>query len=265
MSPTGAVARLTGVRVRLGGRDVLGPIDWTVGAGDRWVVVGPNGSGKTTLVRLLGGWLHPTAGSAELLGHRLGRVDLRRLRPRIGLASAAVARMLRPDLAARDVVMTARFAALEPWWHRYDQADRDRAEGLLRRAGVAHLADQAFGLLSEGERQQVLLARMLMAGPELVLLDEPAAGRDLAARERLVATLAGLAAEPAVPAMVFVTHHVEEIPPGFGSALVLSAGQTVASGAIEGALTAASLTAAFGLPITLGRDHQRWSARARLD
>jgi iron complex transport system ATP-binding protein len=265
VSPTGAVACLAGVRVHLGGRDVLGPIDWTVRAGDRWVVVGPNGSGKTTLVRLLAGWLHPTAGSAELLGHRLGQVDLRRLRPRIGLASAAVARMLRPDLAARDVVMTARFAALEPWWHHYDGADRDRAEGLLRRAGVAHLADQAFGRLSEGERQQVLLARMLMAGPELVLLDEPAAGLDLAARERLVATLAGLGADPAIPAMVFVTHHVEEIPPGFGSALVLSGGQAVASGAIEEALTAASLTAAFGLPIAVSRHHERWSARARLE
>ena len=264
MATDRAAVVLDGVTVRRGDRTVLGPLDWRVERGDRWVVLGPNGSGKTTLVQLLSGYLHPTTGTARLLGERLGRVDVRKLRPRIGLASAAVAKMLRGDVAAADVVLTARFGALEPWWHTYSSADRARASSLLTLAGVDHLATQTFASLSEGERQQVLLARMLMAQPELLLLDEPAAGLDLGARERLVAALAALAADAATPAIVFVTHHVEEIPPGFGSCMLLRAGRSVARGPTAATLTAPALSEAFGVTVALDRRDDRFTARAVL-
>src|SRR5579871_1444008 len=211
----------------------LDGVDWTVGAGERWVVLGPNGSGKTTLLQLAGGHLHPTVGSVAILGQRVGRVDLRLLRTRIGLVSAAVTRSLRPGVAAVDVVMTGRYAALETWWQEYTDDDRHRARGLLEQAGFGHVADRAFGVISEGERQQVLLARALMGHPELILLDEPAAGLDVGGRERLVRSLARLAGDPHTPPMVFVTHHVEEIPPAFTSALLLRNGHLVASGPID--------------------------------
>lgn len=241
---------------------VLRQVDWVVAAGERWVVLGPNGSGKTTMIQLASGYLHPTRGTVDLLGHRLGRVDVRRLRQRIGVVSAALAKMLVPDVPAVDVVLAARHAALEPWWHTYDEGDRRRALDLLAGAGFAGVADRPFGVLSEGERQQVLLARTLMADPELLLLDEPAAGLDVAGRERLVGRLATLAASPAAPPLILVTHHVEEVPPGFTHALLLRDGQVVASGTIEETLNAANLSKTFDL--TLAVDHQdgRWYCRA---
>ncbi|HEX2849386.1 MAG TPA: ATP-binding cassette domain-containing protein [Acidimicrobiales bacterium] len=260
--PADPTVRFDAVSVRRGGPLVLRDVDWEVRPHERWVVIGPNGSGKTTLLQLVAGYLHPTAGTVEVLGAPLGRVDVRALRTRIGISSAAVAKMLRPDLAAVDVVMTAKNAALEPWWHHYTAADRARAVDLLARAGLADAVDRPFGVLSEGERQQVLLARTLMAEVELLIFDEPAAGLDLGARERLVARLDEVARDPVSPPALFVTHHVEEIPPSFTSALVLRRGEVVASGPIDDTITSAALSDAFELSVRVSRVEGRFLARA---
>jgi iron complex transport system ATP-binding protein len=249
------------VDVVRGVTEVLHDVSWDVGTGERWAVLGPNGSGKTTMLQLASAYLHPTRGTVEVLGHRLGQVDVRKLRERIGVVSAAVAKMLVPSVSARDVVMSARYAALEPWWHTYDDADRRRAEELLSRAGFLAIAERPFGVLSEGERQQVLLARTLMAEPDLLLLDEPAAGLDIAGRERLVSRLAELAADAQSPPMVLVTHHVEEIPATFSHLLLLRQGAVVAAGPIATVLTSANLSACFGLPLQVDGSGGRWTAK----
>ena len=204
--------QVEGVTIVRDGRALLADIDWTVAAGERWVVIGPNGSGKTTLLQIAGARLHPSRGSVEILGERLGASDWRGVRARVGFVSGSVVRSLRPSLDALDIVVTGKHGALEPWWHTYTAEDRARALELMALTGVAALADRPFGVISEGERQQVLLARMLMGEPGLLLLDEPFAGLDLGARERLLGRLAGLAADPATPPIILVTHHVEEIP-----------------------------------------------------
>jgi len=262
VEPAPPALRFVAVDLERDGQCVLTGIDLEVGPGERWAVLGPNGSGKTTLFQLASGYLHPTRGRVEILGHRLGAVDVRRLRTRIGLVSAAVAKRLEPGLSAADVVMSARHGALEPWWHTYGEADRQRARDLLGAAGFAHLAERGFGVLSEGERQQVLLARCLMASPELLLLDEPAAGLDLGGRERLVGRLAALAADPTAPTTVLVTHHVEEIPPGFDHVALLRWGRLVAAGPTHETLCSETLTAAFGLPLEVAEAAGRFSARA---
>ncbi len=208
---------------------LLHDITWTVQAGERWALLGPNGSGKTTLLRVAGSALWPTRGTVHILGERLGKVDMRLLRQRIAVVSAAVTRALRPTLSAIDVVLTGRHAALETWWNEYTDDDRAEADRLLHEAGFGGDAfdQRPFGLLSEGERQQVLLARALMGSPELVLMDEPAAGLDLGARERLIGRLAALAEDPAVPPLVLVTHHAEEIPPGVTPCRALARGSHV--------------------------------------
>ena len=251
------------VSVRIDGRTVLSDLSWAVEDGQRWVVLGPNGSGKTTLLRVASLYLHPTAGSVRVLGQTVGRLDVRALRPRIGLASAALANQVRPQVSARDAVMTARFGALEAWWHVYDDADRARAEALLDRFGVGGHADQAFGTLSSGVRQRVQLARTLMTDPDLVLLDEPTAGLDLGGREDLLGRLAGLARDPSTPPLVLVTHHVDEIPEGFTHALVLAAGRVVALGPIQEVITGSVLGDAFGLDLEVEHRGGRWTARAR--
>lgn len=244
------------------GTRVLGPIDWEVGAGQRWVVLGPNGSGKTTLIRIASLWLAPSQGEVEVLGRLRGRTDVRRLRARIGLTSGAVADMLRVDLTALDAVMTAANAALEPWWHRYDDRDRDRARAALDRVGAGGLAGRRFGTLSSGERQRVLLARALAVDPGAVILDEPMAGLDLGGREELIGALARLAADLSAPPIVLITHHVEEIPDGFTHGLLLRDGRALARGRIDEVLTGAALSECFGMPLSLERHRGRWTARA---
>jgi iron complex transport system ATP-binding protein len=263
MTDHAAILCFDGVDLDRLGVPVLRGVNLEVGPGQRWVVLGPNGSGKTTMVTMAAGYLHPTRGQVVVLGERLGRVDVRRLRERIGLVSASVAKALEPSLTAAEIVLAARHGALEPWWHSYDPAERARAHGLLDAAGFGHIASRPWRALSEGERQQVLLARSLMASPSLLLLDEPAAGLDIAGRERLVARLAGLATEVDAPPTVLVTHHVEEVPPGFTHALVLRAGEVVASGPLEEALRGPTLSAAYGMELRVERTGQRWSCRAR--
>lgn len=244
------------------GTTALAGLDWAVAQGERWVVLGPNGCGKTTIIQLASGYLHPTSGTVEVLGERLGRVDVRRLRTRIGLASAALGKQLRPAVTALEVVMAGRHAALETWWHEYTQPDRDKAARLLGSAGFGHVAERPFGVLSEGERQQVQLARTLMNEPELVLLDEPAAGLDMGARELLVRRLGELAGDPSVPAVVFVTHHVEEVPEQFTHALLLRAGRVVKAGRLDESLTSESLSEAFAMALELRRLDGRYTCRA---
>jgi iron complex transport system ATP-binding protein len=248
--------------VRRAGRTILGPIDWTIRRGERWVVIGANGSGKTTLLSVVGLTLWPTAGTVDVLGARYGRVDSREVRRRIGAAGSAVEHALRDDLTPIDLVMTARHAATEPWWHVFNDDDRARAGGLLDRLGVGAVADHPFGTLSAGERRRSSIARALMPDPDLLLLDEPAASLDLGARETLLRDLSILAREPRPAAIVLVTHHVEEIPPGFSHALVLGAGSVVAGGPLGEVLTDDVLTRAFRLPIAV--EHREGRAWARL-
>jgi len=261
--PPGPTLRFESVGLRRGDRAVLVDITWSVDAHERWVILGPNGSGKTTLLQLATGHLHPSSGTVDILGERLGRVDVRHLRTRIGLVSGAVTRLLRPALTAQEVVVTGRHAALEPWWHDYTSDDHERARELLARGGLAEAADRAFGVLSEGERQQVLLARAVMGNPELLVFDEPAAGLDLGARERLLRRMEEVALDPTSPPSVFVTHHVEEIPPGFGHALLLRNGRAIASGSVGTTIDDANLSETFGLPVTVEANEGRYTARAR--
>jgi len=244
------------------GAPILQSVDWTVESGQRWVIVGPNGSGKTSLLRLAGAERRPTSGSVRVLGQVLGRTDMRRLRARIGVTSAAVADILRPTITAHDAVLSARHGALETWWHEYSPADHERAESVLVQAGCAGFGGRPLTTLSQGERQKVLIARALMAEPALLLLDEPAAGLDLAAREDLVAVMEGIATNRGAPTLVLVTHHVEEAPRGITHALVLSGGRVVSAGPISRTLTSRALTRAYGLPVRLSCDDGRWTARA---
>ena len=257
-----AVAELAGVSVVRGGATLLEGIDWTVDETDRWVIVGPNGAGKTTLLQILAAQLHPTAGKVGLLGEYLGSVDVFELRPRIGLTSAALADRLPRSEKVSDVVVSASYAVLGRWREEYDALDHRRAKGLLDELGIGQLAQRTFGTLSEGERKRVQIARALMTDPELMLLDEPAAGLDLSGREQLVRSLADIAAGSSAPAIVLVTHHVEEIPPGFTHVLLLRQGRVVAAGPLEETLTSQALTDTFGLPLQLDRHDRRYTARA---
>ena len=249
---------LEAVTVRRGGNTMIANVSWRVRPGENWVLLGHNGSGKTTLLRVTSLYLHPTQGTVRVLGETFGRTDVRTLRTRIGVTSQALADQLRGDLDALDVVVTGKYAALEPWWHTYTDEDRDKARFELARVGVAHLGERRFGTLSAGERQRVQLARTLMADPELLLLDEPSAGLDLPGREDLVHRLSDLAVDPSAPPIVMVTHHTEEIPNSFSHAMLLSGGRVIAAGPIDEVVTAESLSACFGLPLNLERRDGRW-------
>jgi len=255
-----AVVELADVSVIRGEARLVEGIDWVVDETDRWVVIGPNGAGKTTLLQILAAQLHPTSGLAAVLGELLGAVDVFERGSRS--TSAALADRLPRSEKVSDVVVSASYAVLGRWREEYDETDHARANALLKELGIDQLADRTFGTLSEGERKRVQIARALMTDPELMLLDEPAAGLDLAGREQLVRSLGTIATTPGSPTMVLVTHHVEEIPPGITHALLLRAGRVVASGPIGEALTSETLTEAFGLPLVLERNGGRYAARA---
>ncbi len=252
---------LTDASVVIDRRTVLHQLSWEIEVDQHWVIVGPNGSGKSTLIRLAGLQLHPSAGSLHLLGHELGRVDVRPLRAKIGLASAGLASQLRGRLTAEEIVRCGRTGALEPWWHTYTDADTTAALTALGRVGLDGFSERTFATLSSGERQRVLMARALVNEPALLLLDEPTAGLDLGGREQLVATLMGLAETG--PSTVLVTHHVEDIPPTSTHVLAINDGRVVARGPIGPTLTAEVMSQTFSMPIELSRTDGRYTARAQ--
>lgn len=250
------------VVVRRNARDIVDRLDWTVSDDQRWVILGPNGAGKTTVLQLADTLMHPTAGVVTILGERLGRTDVFELRPRIGFASSAMARRVPPEETVINVVLTAAYSVLGRWREDYEDIDERRALRVLAEWKLDHLADRTFGTLSDGEQKRVQIARAVMTDPELLLLDEPTASLDLGAREELLSLLGGYASAPTTPAMIMVTHHVEEIPVGFTHVLLLAEGRAVAAGPINETLTAEALTETFGVPIHLTHDAGRYAARA---
>ena len=255
------VVHMSQVSVRRGHTTLLDAVDWSVELDERWVILGPNGAGKTTLLRIAAAELHPTTGRVHVLGEQLGRTDVFELRTRIGLSSATLGGRIPGDEKVLDVVVSAGYAVLGRWREAYESLDTNRATELLHAMGVAQLADRLYGTLSEGERKRTLIARALMTDPEMLLLDEPAAGLDLGGREDLVSRLTALAMDPDAPATVLVTHHVEEIPPGFTHAMLLREGRVVAQGLLDDVLTAAHLSDTFGQPLLLERSGGRYFAR----
>lgn len=242
---------------------MLDNVDWQVKEGQRWVVLGPNGAGKTTLLQIAGARMHPTTGVAGILEEVLGAVDVFELRPRIGLASAALANQIPEHEKVLNVVVTAAYGVTGRWREEYERDDERRAFRLLEAWGMSTFLNRPFASLSEGERKRVQIARALMSDPELLLLDEPAAGLDLAGREDLVRRLSELAADPDAPALVLVTHHLEEVPPGFTHALLLRDGEVVAQGPLAEVLTEENLSDTFGLPLSVASNAGRYSATAR--
>jgi iron complex transport system ATP-binding protein len=258
------VAAVDEVSVRRGDATLLQSINWTIRSGERWVVVGANGAGKSTLLQVLAGAVAPTAGAVSVLGEALSEADLDELLPRVGWASSALADVIPPDEVVLDVVLTAALASLHRGSETYDDADVERARDLLGQVGCRRLVDRRFASLSEGERKRVQLARAVMTDPEILLLDEPAAGLDLGGREALLRLLGRLALDPDAPVQVLVSHHVEEIPEGFTHALLIREGSVVAAGPIESALTSATLSQTFGLPLRVLAHRGRWTARAAM-
>ena len=238
------------------GSPMVGPLDLRMERGQRWALLGPNGSGKTSLLLLAGARRQPIRGAVSVLGERMGEVDVRVLRRRIGHVSHRLADSMRPGMPVTEAVLTGARGALDSWLTEFSEDERARAAQLLADVGCAELADRTVGTLSQGERARVLLARALMARPELLLLDEPAAGLDLPAREALVAALeAGEAST-----LVLATHHLEELPPSITHAALLRAGGLVAAGPVGDVLRAAPLSACFGLDLSVERRNGRWSA-----
>jgi len=244
------------------GNTILDSVNWQVDSDQRWVILGPNGAGKTTLLQIAAAAMHPTSGTAEVLQEALGKVDVFELRPMIGFASTAMARRIPRDETVLDVVLTAAYSVTGRWNEEYEGIDTRRAERVLKEWGLEGFAERRFGSLSDGEQKRVQIARSVMTDPELLLLDEPAASLDLGAREELVGLLGGYAASPSSPAIVMVTHHVEEIPAGFTHALLLADGKIVASGPLDEALTSETLTETFGMTIELTERDSRFAARA---
>lgn len=257
------VLELRDVTVRRGERVILGPLTFAIRPDERWVILGPNGAGKSTLLQILATRIFPTSGTAHLLEKEMGKCDLSELRTQIGICGALISEDIPADEVVRDVVLTAAYAILGRWNEAYDLWDESRAVALLTTFGVRDLADRKYGTLSEGERKRVQISRALMADPELLLLDEPAAGLDLAGREDLLKRFSIFANDPLAPASILVTHHIEEIPTGTTHALILKDGKIAVSGPIEQVITSEHISAIFELPITVVREGQRYFARSQ--
>lgn len=255
-----AVVNMTDVDLVRGTKNLLEQVSWTVQDSERWVVLGPNGAGKSTLLSIAAARLHPTRGAVEILDETLGRVDVFELRPRIGLTSAPLADQIPARETVFDTVVTAAWGVAGRWRERYEQTDEDRAHQLIKDWDLQRLIDRKFGSLSSGEKKRVLIARALMTDPELLLLDEPAAGLDVAGREDLVERLDQLAASENAPAVVMVTHHLEEVPPGFTHALLLREGSVVAAGPVGEVMTPQALSETYGMPLKLVRVGKRFAA-----
>ncbi|MEV7608798.1 ABC transporter ATP-binding protein [Microbacterium sp. NPDC089320] len=252
----------TDVVVRREGRNIIDHVTWQVDDDQRWVILGPNGAGKTTLLQLADTLMHPTSGTVTVLGETLGRTDVFELRPRIGFASSAMAKRVPREETVLNTVLTAAYSVLGRWNESYEDIDERRALRVLGDWRLDHLADRTFGTLSDGEQKRVQIARAVMTDPELLLLDEPTASLDLGSREELLALLSGYASSPTTPAMLMVTHHVEEIPVGFTHVLLMREGRIVAAGPVAETLTADALTETFGMPIVLSSEEGRYAARA---
>lgn len=257
------VLRFSDVTYVRNGRPILGGVNWEVDEADRWVILGPNGAGKTTMMRLATANDYPTTGSVDVLEQRLGTFDIWELRNRLGFASSATARRIPANETIRNLVLTAAYGVEGRWNEAYDEMDVRQADRILAEWQLTALADHAFGTLSDGERKRAMIARAVMTDPEMLLLDEPSASLDLGARERLLQMLSGFAQSPSSPAMIMVTHHVEEIPPGFTHVLLLRDGLVQASGPIGDTLTAENLGASFGMEFELTEQDGRYSAIAR--
>ncbi|MFG2142043.1 ABC transporter ATP-binding protein [Streptomyces sp. NPDC048650] len=255
------VLELVDVSVVREGRALVEQVSWSVKEGERWVILGPNGAGKTTLLNVASSYLFPSAGSAAVLGEKLGRVDVFDLRPRIGIAGIALADKLPRSQTVLETVLTAAYGMTATWQENYEEVDEVRARAFLDRLGMTEYLDRKFGTLSEGERKRTLIARAMMTDPELLLLDEPAAGLDLGGREDLVRRLGRLARDPYAPSMIMVTHHVEEIPPGFTHVLMIRQGKVLAAGPLDLELTSGNLSHCFGLPLIVERNGDRWTAQ----
>ena len=261
-TPMRPILELSNISVQRGDRVILGPLDWQVLEGQRWVILGPNGAGKTTLLQLCSSLIHPTSGEVKILGQALGKTDVFELRTRIGLTSSKLVEQLPGDELVIDVVLTAAYAMLGRWQEKYDLWDESRAMALLTALGVRELGGREFGSLSDGEKKRVQIARSLMADPELLLLDEPASSLDLGGREDLLKRIEAFASDVLAPATVIVTHHIEEIPSGTTHALLLKEGRTIAQGVIESVINDVNLSTAYGLPITVQSQGGRFFARA---
>ena len=255
-----SVLRLSGVTVVRGTTTILDSISWNVQPSERWVVMGPNGAGKTTMMQVCTGYVYPSEGTAKILDQQLGLTNVRDLRSRIGISSAATAALLPPGETVIDAVITGAYGVSGRWREVYETMDRDRAMDMINQWGLAHLVDRRIGTLSEGERKRVQIARALMADPELLLLDEPAAGLDVAGREDLVSRLATLAADEMSPSLILVTHHVEEIPPNFTHALLMSNGRISAEGPINEIIKSEPMSDAFGVRLAVEKADDRWYA-----
>ncbi|GLF98728.1 ABC transporter ATP-binding protein [Streptomyces yaizuensis] len=255
------VLELVDVSVVRDGRALVDDVSWSVKEGERWVILGPNGAGKTTLLNLASSYLFPSTGSVRILGERLGRVDVFDLRPRIGMAGIAMVEKLPRSQTVLQTVLTAAYGMTATWHEDYDPVDEERARAFLDRLGMNDYLDRKFGTLSEGERKRTLIARAMMTDPELLLLDEPAAGLDLGGREDLVRRLGRLARDPIAPSMIMVTHHVEEIPPGFTHVLMIRQGEVLAAGPLAMELTSRNLSRCFGLPLVVEHIGDRWTAQ----
>jgi iron complex transport system ATP-binding protein len=261
-TPMRPILELSNISVQRGDRVILGPLDWQVLEGQRWVILGPNGAGKTTLLQVCSSLIHPTSGEVKILGQALGKTDVFELRTRIGLTSSKLVEQLPGDELVIDVVLTAAYAMLGRWQEKYDLWDESRAMALLTALGVRELGGREFGSLSDGEKKRVQIARSLMADPELLLLDEPASSLDLAGREDLLKRIEAFASDVLAPATVIVTHHIEEIPSGTTHALLLKEGRAIAQGVIESVINDVNLSTAYGLPITVQSQGGRFFARA---
>ena len=261
-TPMRPILELSNISVQRGDRVILGPLDWQVLEGQRWVILGPNGAGKTTLLQVCSSLIHPTSGEVKILGQALGKTDVFELRTRIGLTSSKLVEQLPGDELVIDVVLTAAYAMLGRWQEKYDLWDESRAMALLTALGVRELGGREFGSLSDGEKKRVQIARSLMADPELLLLDEPASSLDLGGREDLLKRIEAFASDVLAPATVIVTHHIEEIPSGTTHALLLKEGRAIAEGVIESVINDVNLSTAYGLPITVQSQGGRFFARA---
>ena len=257
MTPILAVENLT---IHRGGADLVRDIAWSVRPGEHWVILGANGSGKTSLLRALGGYLTPSSGKVHLLGETFGEADWRELRTRLGFVSASIAQLLHDEDTALEIVAGGR-RAMAGYWGRLSSRDRATARELLAELDATDLVAKPWQILSQGERQRVLIARALMARPRLLLLDEPCAGLDPVARERFLASVQRLGSRHDAVPLVLVTHHVEEIMPSFTHALLLRKGRVVASGPRAKVLTGPQLTATFDVPLRLRRSGGRYILR----